>query len=102
MNWFKGLGISVKVAALAFLAALAVAAAKRQKGQAEKWHDKAVDIELGKVDKGTMTSAAASTQAKFHDAKSKEIKAKAETRIKQMGKQDEEVDSILDQFRTSS
>ena len=88
MNWIKGLGISVKVAALAFLAALAVFAAKRQKASAEKWHDKAVDVELGKVKSGTMTAKAASTKAKLHDAKADEIKKKAEARITEMGGKD--------------
>ena len=100
MNWLKGLGISVKVAALAFLAALAVMAAKRQKANAEKWHDKAVDVELGKVKSGTMTAAAASTQAKKHDSKAKEIKKKAETRITQMGNQDEDVADVLARWGT--
>ena len=102
MTWLKGLGISVKVAALAFLAALAVMAAKRQKASAEKWHDKAVDIELEKVTAGTTTAAAASTQAKLHDAKADEIKKKAEVRIGQMGDNDDEISDILDRFRKSS
>jgi hypothetical protein len=105
MNWLKGLGISVKVAVLAFLAALAVMAAKRQKANAEKWHDKAVDIELGKVDAGTMTAKAASTQAKLHENRAKAIKDKAIARAKERGGKDERIDEdisdILDQFRNS-
>lgn len=100
MNWLRGLGISVKVAALAFLAVLAVMAAKRQKATAEKWHDKAVDIEMGNVIKGTTTARAASTQAKLHDNKAKDIKAKAEARIGQMGDQDEDVKSVLARWGT--
>ena len=95
MNWLKGLGISAKVAALAFLAALAVMAAKRQKDAADKWKDKATDIELGNVIKGTTTARAASTQAKLHDAKADEIKKKAVARIDQMGESDEDVKDIL-------
>jgi hypothetical protein len=101
VSWLRGLGVSAKVAALAFLAVLAVMAAKRQKDQADKWKDKAIDIEQGNVIKGTMTAQAASTQAKLHDNKAKEIKVKAEARVTQMGGADEEVDSILDQFRSS-
>ena len=101
MNWLKGLGISVKVASLAFLAALAVMAAKRQKASAEKWHDKAVDIELGKVTEGTTTAKAASTQAKLHDNNAKAIKKKAEARITKMGGQDNEISDILDSWRAS-
>jgi len=95
MNWLKGLGISVKVAALAFLAALAVMAAKRQRTIADKWKDKVIDIELGNVVKGVETAATASTQAKLHDANANEIRSKAETRITQMGDQDREISDIL-------
>lgn len=98
MNFLKGLGISVKVAALAFLAALAVMAAKRQKDSANKWKDKALDIELGRVDMGTTTAASASTQAKLHDNKAKEIKKKAEARIDAMGGKDDEIADILDSW----
>ena len=100
MNWLRGLGISVKAAALAFLAVLAVMAAKRQKATADKWHDKAVDIELGKVTDGTTTAKAASTQAKLHDAKADEIKKKAEDRITQIGEKDEDVKNILARWGT--
>ena len=100
MDWLKGLGISVKIAVLAFLAALAVMAAKRQKATANKWHDTAVDIELGKVSRGTTTAKAASTQAKLHDAKADEIKAKAEAQITKMGDQDEDVKDILARWGT--
>ena len=93
--WLKGLGVSVKVAALAFLAALAIMAAKRQKAAAGKWHDKAVDVELGKVKSGTMTAKAASKQAKLHDNKAHDIRKKAEARIDQMGGQDEDVADVL-------
>ena len=95
MTWLKGLGISVKVAALAFLAVLAVMAAKRQKDQADKWKDKAVDIELGNVVKGVETAKAASTQAALHDNNATAIKKKAEARITQMGSQDEDVADII-------
>ena len=69
MNWFKGLGISVKVAVVAFLGVMAVMAAKRQKAAAGKWQDTAVDIETKLVTAGTMTAAAASEKAKVHDDK---------------------------------
>lgn len=102
MNWLKGLRISAKVAGLAFLAVLGVMAAKRQKAVADKWKDKAVDIELGNVVKGTMTAKAASSQAKLYDNQANEIDAKAKDRVAKMGEVDEGVDSILDQFRSSS
>lgn len=101
MNWLKGLGISVKVAVTALLMAMAVMAAKRHKAEANKWKITAIDIKQGNVDKGTMTAKAANSQAKIHSAKAKDIKKKAEARAKQMGGQDEEISSILDQFKSS-
>lgn len=95
MSWFKDLGISAKVAGLAFLAALAVMAAKRQKGVADKWKDKATDIALGNVIKGTTTAKAANSQAKLHDARAKEIKKKAEAKIDKIGEQDEDVKDLI-------
>jgi len=104
--WFKGLGISVKVAALAFLGVMAVMAAKRQKGIADKWKDKAVDIELSNVVEGTKMAKQASTQAAVHDMKAHDIKRKALARVQAKGGKDERIDAdisdILDQFRTSS
>ena len=100
MIWLKGLKVSTKIAWAAFLLALTVMAAKRQKANANKWHDKATDIELGNVIKGTTTARAASTQAKLHDAKADEIKAKAVARIDQMGDQDEDVKDILARWGT--
>ena len=102
--WLSGLGISVKVAVLAFLGVMAVMAAKRQKNMADKWKDKAIDIELGNVTKGTMTAAAANTQAKKHQAKAVEIKKKAKAKVKAKGGADERIDKdisdILNQFRS--
>lgn len=99
MNWFKGLGISVKVAAFAFLAVLGVFALKRQKARADQWKDKAVDIQLGNVVKGVTTAKAANTQAMIHDANARRIKKKAEERVNQMGGQDEEISDLLDKWR---
>ncbi len=100
MNWLKGLGISVKVAVTALLMAMAVMAAKRHKDTADKWRNKAVNIENGFVVKGIDTANAANTQAKLHDTKAKEIKAKAESRITQMGDKDEDVADILSRWGT--
>lgn len=102
MNWLKGLGLSVKVGVVALLAVMAVMAAQRQKAAAQKWQQTAIDVEDDNVETGLQTAAAANTQAKLHDAKSDEIKAKAVARIKTMGDADEDVADILDQFRRSS
>ena len=106
MEFIKGLGISVKVALLAFLAALAGMAVLRQKKEAAKWKDKAVEISLGNVVKGVTTAKAANTQAKLHQAKAKEIKDNAKAKAKERGGNDERIDKdvtdILAQFKSSS
>jgi len=95
MNWIRGLGISVKVAVSALLMVMALLAAKRAKDTADKWRNNAVEIENGYVIKGVETAAAANTQALVHDEKAKQIKAKAEIRITQMGNKHEDVADIL-------
>lgn len=102
MNWLKGLGISLKVAVAALLMALAVMAAQRHKATSRKWEQKAVDVLNDDIETGALTVAAANTQAKLHDSKATEIKAKAEARAKDMGGHNEDVSSILDQFKSSS
>ncbi len=99
VDWFKGLGVSVKVAALAFLAALAAMAAMRHKKTAEAWQGKAVEIEQGNVVKGIKTAEAASSQAKLSEARAEEVKKKAEARITQIGEKNEEISDILDRWR---
>lgn len=81
-----------RVFSAAIVAALAIYAAARHKASAQKWQETSVDIEAGKVVKGTLTAEAASTRAKLHDAKADEIKAKAEQRV---GKQNETTADIL-------
>ena len=96
MSWIKSLGIGLKVAFFAFLAAMALAAAKRQKDIANQWKDKAIDIELGNVVKGTQTAQAASSQAKIYDARAKQIKAKAEAR---KAEQNKSIESLIDKWK---
>lgn len=99
MNWLKGLGTSAKIAIGIFLAALAVMAAKRQEGIADKWKDKAVDIETGNVVKGVDTAKAALTQAKKHDAKARELQKKAKAIMDQTGKKDESTAVLLSRWK---
>ena len=100
MNWIKGLSSAVWIGILGFLAAMALVAAKRQKDIADQWKDKAIDIELGNVVKGTETAQAASSQAKIHDARADEIVAKAEARIDAIGGQNEDISVLLDRWRS--
>ena len=99
MTWIKGLSSAVWTGILMFLAAMALAAAKRQKDIADQWKDKAIDIELGNVVKGTQTAQAASSQAKIYDARAKQIKKKAKARIDQMAKQNKSIESLIDKWK---
>lgn len=94
MTWlktsWKALITALGVAFVLFLAAM-------QKSNARKWQQTSVDIEKGNVKKGTMTAEAASTKAKFHDAKADEIVAKA---VKRTGEKDEATADILARWGT--
>lgn len=98
MTWFKTTWSAISTAILAALAVFAAANAMRQKSSARKWQEKADEIESGKVKKSTVTAEAASTKAKLHDARASELKAKAETRITQIGSKNEEISDILDRW----
>lgn len=100
MTWIRTSWTAISAGFLVFLAIFAVASARRQKTIARKWQDKSVDIEQGRVTAGTLTAKAASSQAKLHDAKADEIKAKAEKRITQIGEKDEDVKDILARWGT--
>ncbi len=88
-DWLKAL-----LAAIA--AAFAIFAATRHKTNAQKWQQKAVDIEESNVKKKTLSAEAASTRAKVHDAKADEIVKKAAERIKT---KNETTSDILDKWR---
>jgi len=100
MTWLKTTWSALSAAFLIALAVFAGAAVVRQKKQAEKWKDTALEIELGNVKKGTLTAEAASTKAKLHDAKADEKKAAAEKRITQIAEKDEEISDIISRWGT--
>lgn len=99
MNWLKGLGKSAWIAIGIFFAAMAVAAAQRQKGVADKWREKAIDIEAGNVVRGIKTVKAANAQAALHDNLSDERTEKAVARITQIGAKNQPIADILDGWR---
>ena len=99
MNWIRGLGKNAWIAIGIFFAAMAVAKAVREKSIADKWKDKAVDIETGNVVKGVETAKAALTQAKKHDAKADEFEAKAKAAVDRTGKVDKSTAALLDRWR---
>lgn len=102
MNWLKSIWAASGTAVLAMLAVFAVASAQRQKRVADKWKDKALDIELGNVSRGTLTAKAANSQAKVHEQKAKERNKKALAHMKKAGENNAPVADVLDAFRRSS
>ena len=101
MSWLKKVGASISVAFVFALAVFAAMSAQGYKNKAKKWADKSVDIEEGKVEAGTTTAAAASLQAKVHETRADERKAKAEARITRIGAKNENIGSILDKWSAS-
>jgi len=101
MSWLKAAWAPVAALGLAALAILAVMSAARQRATAERWRDKAVSIEEGNVSRGTLTAAAANTQAKLHDNKAKERNDKAKARRAQIRKKNESIANIVDNWGTS-
>ncbi len=104
MTWLKKAWATIagSTIVLVLLAALGAALAAQSRKKARQWQDKSVDIEAGNVVKGIDSAKAANTQAKLHEAKADARKAKAEARIKKLGSQNEEMATILDNFRKSS
>lgn len=99
MNWLKAAWQPIVAAGLVALAILAAMSAARHKATAEKWRDKAVDIEEGNVVKGIETAEAANTQAKLHDQKAERRNEFAAKRITQIGAKNEPISDILDNWR---
>jgi len=99
MSWLKAAWAPLAAAGLAALAVLAAVSAMRHKATAEKWRDKAVDIEEGNVVKGIETAEAANAQAALHDNLAEERNEKAKARITQIGAKNEPISDILDNWR---
>jgi hypothetical protein len=99
MNWLKAAWAPIAAAGLAALAILAAMSAAKHKATAQKWRDKAVDIEEGNVSRGTLTAKAANSQAKLHDNKAKERNTAAKARITQIGAKNEPIADVLNNWR---
>jgi len=78
MNWIKE---HLAMITAVIVAGFALYRAAVQQNTARKWQETSVDIEAGNVVKGTLTAEAASTKAKLHEARAKEIKANAEKKV---------------------
>lgn len=101
MNWLKAAWAPIAAAGLVALALLAAISAARHKATADRWRDKAVDIEEGNVSRGTLTAEAANTQAKLHNARAEERNMTAEARRTQIREKNEPIANIVDNWRKS-
>jgi len=101
MNWLKGAGGAVLTAILAFLAAMAVADARRQKAAAQKWKDKAVNDAEADVEGHIVSAKASLSQAKLHGAKAKAAEEKARKKLDSIGKQNDDMATIVSGWRSS-
>ena len=101
MTWLKGMGGAILAAGAMFLAAMAVASAKRQHNSAQKWKDHAVEAAEADVANNLGSAKAALTQAKLHDARAKEAKERARVRLDNIGKRDDDISTIVSGWRSS-
>ena len=95
MIWLKGLGSSVWIGILGFLAALAAVKVAHSASQAEKWKKRADDEKEADVQAGTRKAQQSLTQAKLHEARAAEAKKKATQRIDEIGKSDETLSEVV-------
>ena len=101
MNWLKGLGSSVWIGILGFLAAMAIASAVRQKGLANKWQKTAVAEKEKDVEESVGKAKAALSQAKLANARATEKKELARRKLDAIGKKDPELSAVLSAWRSS-
>ena len=100
MKWFKTTAGAILAAGAMFLAAMAVANARRQGVSADKWKERAVTDAESDVAENIVSAKAALSQAKLHSAKAKELKEKARKRLDNIGKRDEDMGSIVSGWHT--
>jgi len=101
MKWLKGMGGAILAAGAMFLAAMAIASAKRQKDSADKWKNQAVTDAEADVTGNIVTAKAALSQAKLHDQKARDAKEKARKRLDNIGKRDETMAGVVSGWRSS-
>lgn len=101
MKRLKSFGTAIWIGVLGFLAAMSVAAAKRQASSAEKWKQKALDEKSKDVEDSVKKANQALTQAKLANAKAGEAKEKAREKIDAIGKKDADMASIVSGWKSS-
>ncbi len=95
MSWLKTTSGAVLAAIGMFLAAMAVANARRQKTSADRWKNLAVDGAEADVKNNLGSAAAALSQAKRYDARAKQAKEAARKRLDKIGGRDDDMGSII-------
>ena len=95
------MGSAVVVAFLAFMAFMAAAAARRHKADAKRWNDAlSDDMEDGVLESGELAKDAI-RQADMAHNRAVEARLKAEKRLTEIGKRDDEMADIVDNWRKS-
>ncbi len=95
MKWLTGIGGAILAAGAMFLAAMAVANAKRQGASADKWKERAITDAESDVAENIVSAKAALSQAKLHSQKAKQAKDQARKRLDNIGKRDEDMSAIV-------
>ena len=80
---------------LGFLAAWAAISAARSSAEADKWKQRADDEKEADIQAGTRKAQQHLTQAKLHESKAAQAKAKATKRIDEIGGKDETLTEII-------
>ena len=95
LDWLKVTWKAIVGAGLMFLAFKAIKQSGQMQRQAEAWDSEAQDA----VNKNLDHANAALSQAKVKAAEAERIKQKAEQRISEVAKRDEEMADIIDRWR---
>lgn len=98
MNWLKNISSAVWIGVLGFLAYMAVVQASKHKKTADKLKIVAEDEKI--VNDNIKKANEALSQAKVADSKAKAAKKKAKQKIDKIGKSNEDISSILNNWRS--
>lgn len=100
IDWLKSTWGAIVAAALALLAFMAVSKASRHQKVAEKWQQKADDQANSDTEDSVVKANQALSQAKLHEARAQETKAKAEERLS--GIKDESIRDLVSGWTADS
>lgn len=99
IKWLSGLGSALAAAAIAFLAFMAINQRTGYKRTANKWRQRAEDELVSGRDDALERAKSARRQAGQHERLADEARGKAEKRIDELGKKNEDVADIVSRWR---